>query len=57
MNKIIMLIRIINNIVLPSERGIAVIWIRISFKSRVTKKDEIHKTNISGETPPSNHSF
>ena len=57
MNKIIMRRRRINIVVMPDGMGIAVIWIGISCESRATKIYEIYKTNMSGEIPPSNHSF
>ena len=48
MNMIIMLRRILNDLFLTIGRRIAIIWIRINIESRVTKKDNIKKTNFSG---------
>ena len=48
MNMIIMLRRILNDLFLNIGRRIAIIWIRINIESRVTKKDNIKKTNFSG---------
>ena len=54
--KIIMRRRIINNIVLPIGRGIAVLFTRYRNESRVNEKRH-EKSNMSGPIPPSNHSF
>ena len=48
MNKIIMWIRKINDVIPPSIRGVAVSWIIIICESILTKIFEIYNTKVSG---------